>query len=393
MKRWVLLSFLSVACVSGAVVWFTVKSSAAVETTAVWADRITVPAHRPAASAPAGVTATNDMHKPHEASPSNGPKLTDRFVWDLCGIGRLPIPQAALAVAQGGLAELPKHLGETAHEQGRDALWRALAAGDARARAAALLWRATARGVTVGLPAPAQPIVSEATEAFKAALLQLAEEQSDALIASWAVKACGGDRACRQRAADVWLRVDPVNAAALLPALALYPERKQQLAAAIAGSMQFNSYYGALAGKVLVAMPNEVPPYVQQGLLVEVLGLDSTFGISELSSLLALCNPAPAVGSAEQSRCAAIASLLVARSDTLLTHNVGSRMGELAGWPKEQEEARRAHATGGLSMFTFFEQPMSCAAIESSRAWVRDMASKGEMATLRERAAAAKLKQ
>jgi hypothetical protein len=340
------------------------------------------------ASAATSSSGKSNPTAPAQFSAVNGP---DFLVWDLCGIGRLPIPQALLAVAQGGWSELPKHLGESADQLGREALLGAMAQGHARARAAATLWRKTAHALAAAGMRSASSGVPDTAQAVQARLLELAESSQDAVIASWALHACEADEPCRKRASAIWLRIEPGNAAAWLPLLVLQPQRREEVFAAVAKSERFSNHYGVMAAVTLAAMPSDIPPYVQQNLLVEALAIELGQGLSDFRSLLDLCKPAPAAGSDKQARCDAIARLLIDRSDTLVAHLIGSRIGELAGWPKAQEEARRAQAQAMILTISMmeFHQPMSCASVEKSRAWVRDLASKGELTTMRERAAAA----
>jgi hypothetical protein len=187
--------------------------------------------------------------------------------------------------------------------------------------------------------------------------------------------------------------VQATHAAAWLPALWPHSERAQQTAETIAAAEQFNSRYGVLASSAMAVMPNQVPPYVQQNLLVEALAMEGA-ALPGFQSLMAMCRPALFTGGAAPAPapvpapCTAVAHLLVERSVTLRGHQIGSNIGEWGGWPKAQEEARRAQASAKLSSIAFFDQPMSCATVEAARGWVREVATKGEMATLRERAAA-----
>ncbi len=356
-----------------------------------------VTAKRLSAPSPPASTA-EPGHASPPASAVSGPMADgdpDAKVWDLCGIGRLPIPQALLALATGRWTELPKHLGDTAQALGRERLQQALSQGDARARAAGLLlshsyaqrdaWQTMATQNQRELTAESDAQLAKAATTQQA-LLALAQSSQDPVIASWALASCGFMWPCRTQAAALWRQLDPSNAAALLVGPSQSPADQMPVIDAIAQSARFSSHFGSVAGTALAAMPADVPPYVQQLLLVDVIGLESVHvHLSGLAGLIPHCSPAPPPGSRQHATCQALARLLTERSDTLISQRIGFRLGELAGWPKAQvnEQMQKFNELSAQAVLLAESGPYSCAAVEKSRAWVREVAAKGELAALR----------
>jgi hypothetical protein len=390
MKKWLPLLLLFVLSLAGLALWRALSPPASTEKFALRSgqDGGLVVASASSAAAIGAILDGAQAAQPKAAAEASA----GAAVWDLCGIGRVPVPASAKGT-DGGLTDLPNHLGEAAHQQARQALLAAMSQGDARSRAAALVWQRH-QSYAAAYAASAPPSTYEPSTALRSAILSLAEENADATIAAWALSTCQGDRACRQRASDTWLRLEPGNAVARLTALGQHPAQAQDALQAVIDAPQFNSHLGALAAQALAAMPSGIPAYVQSGLLVEALGLDlAIWDTDSWRDLNGLCKSPIPTNSAQETRCKAVASLLVARSDTLIGYQMGSRIGERAGWPKAQEEARREQANALVSSsqdFHVMEQPRSCEALQFMRQWVKDLVSKGEMVTMRERVAANK---
>jgi hypothetical protein len=321
----------------------------------------------------------------------------DTRVWDLCGVGRLPIPQALLAVSRGDWAELPKHLGESAQAMGRERLLQALSQGDARARAAELVLRpgfvrqaalaaATAkiRQVSVGTSVP------EAVDAPPAAqaLLTLARSSGDAVVASWALASCHGDPGCEGQASTLWRQLEPANAVPWMVNAQLEQGNPDLALSAIAQAQRHQVHLGSLAATALAAMPADVPLYVQRQLLLDVMFVEAPhMGMPRYGALTTYCK-APAAGSPEQARCDGFARLLTERSDTQVAAIIGWKLAQWAGWPAAEVRVRQAEARKLSAIdIVLSDSPYSCAAVEQSRAWVREVAAKGELAALQALAA------
>jgi hypothetical protein len=340
------------------------------------------PAQLPA-SAPVGPVASNDP---------------DASVWDLCGIGRLPIPQALLALAKGGWAELPKHLGDTAQELGRERLLQALSQGDVRERAAGLLldhgfvqraaWAASVNTAQPTLTAAPSPLgVSDAIT--WQALLTMARSSGDAVIASWALATCRGDKRCQTQASAVWRQLEPSNAAAWMVEWQYTPGSPSSSLAAIAKAPRYSVHDRTLSATVLAAMPADVPPYVRQMLLIDVIGIEAAFiDIGGIFAMSKLCRSST-TGSQERTYCHDFAHLLTERGDSLLQLQIGLKLGTMAGWPQAEldRQTQEANALAQSNDVLQGLQPFSCSAVEEFRSHVRDVASKGELATLRALAA------
>ncbi len=316
-------------------------------------------------------------------------------VWDLCGVGRLPIPPAVVASGIESMIDLPKHLGEDPLNAARRALFAAMDNGSPRAQGVVMLWRvqqAHSASYQQAVAASAPPNASLPDD-IRARSLQVvaklaAAAEHDALLATWLLALCDNDAVCQAEAKARWLRADPDNGLARAQALEAKapPASQVQARKNISQAQSFQSRFGSLSATVLANMPPEVPLYVQQVLLLEAVSMDGAFGLPlGLSSLMDLCR-AP-TGAVAHSECDAIARLMVERSDTLLTHRLGLSMGERLGWPKADVQERRARTQStdlGPEMSWLFE-PYSCASAKTMRTWVLELAEKGEMALLLER--------
>jgi hypothetical protein len=349
--------------------------------------------------APSAAVVTASVGMSTSGTEFAGLAAPKRF-WDLCGIGRVPVPASSAASANDGSVELPPHLGREPLLAARLALGQALSARDARARAAGLFWAITVLPIA-NPPATDKPDPAGASAAASAAavlaaaaqldaLLALAESSADPVVAVWALDACGDDNACSLRAARAWQRHDPGNAAPWAALLDLQPALREQAADAIFRSKKFQTYQGVLAGVVLAAMPPGVPLYVQQTLLSELLGGERLTAQRAFSSLSQLCRGAPGAIEVDRQNCDGIARVLVDHSDTAAAQRMGLIFAERAEWPKE-EMAVRFKASNDMMfaerLMDRSEQPTSCVSHERTRSWIDGMARSGELQARRERAA------
>jgi hypothetical protein len=322
-------------------------------------------------------------------------------VWDLCGVGRLPIPPALVALGVEAMLALPRHLGEDPQNAARKSLLNVMEHGSPRSQAAAALWRnqsamleglrlATSAASAASPNAWAPPTTSAQTLQVVAKLAGAAE--TDAVLAAWLVNLCGTDPACRADAKARWLRADPDNGLARAEALGptSSPESQAKARTTLSQAKHFQMQHGALAATVLASMPAEVPLYIQHMLLIEAVIVEGAYLIPPLAPFVDLCKtPTDAAARAE---CDAIARLMVERSDTLLVHRIGLKVGELSGWPKDEVAARRAETDSrhlGPEM-NWLLTPNSCDAVKATKTWILELAEKGELAVLRERAKVAK---
>jgi hypothetical protein len=185
--------------------------------------------------------------------------------WDLCGVGRVPIPKAAPSgrlsaasaalqasiekyAAQHGIpAELPPHLGDEAVSQLLERTIQVLAQRGPRGLALASY-----------LARPESPDE----------LVQKAERGTDAVVARWAVASCKRVQGahCESRAARAWVRLDPNNAAAWAALLEVEPQAESEVMVGFAASKHFNLYERWITAEFLSAVPADAPEYLHKGL-------------------------------------------------------------------------------------------------------------------------------
>jgi hypothetical protein len=186
-SRWALLAAAAAVLALGGW-WF----ADAPESRAQAVAPLPVAAASPAVQPPARVSAPTQPVAPRVASAASAPVTH----WDLCGVGRVPIPAAQAASAAGGLPELPEHLGTYAQEQARERALEALRRGSERERAVALLWADRQAG------APALGAMAAGT--------------TDPMVLRLAMQVCGGrlhagTQACTSLAPDALARAEPDN--------------------------------------------------------------------------------------------------------------------------------------------------------------------------------------
>jgi hypothetical protein len=312
-----------------------------------------------------------------QAGPDQGEGSTDpaaESVWDLCGVGRMPKPAHAAAAASASadfaLQDLPAHLGRDALQQARQALLRALDAGSPRWQAAAMMLRA---------PGPlGQPAVP--------GLPALALAADDPVIHLWALHSCGQHAACAEPVARRWAQHDANNLAAWAAVLERTPVPQQdQVVARMAQATRNEAYGTALSVVVMQAMPEDVPAYLQVPLLLDALSLGATW-VGGLQSITTYCREPLRAGSTAFANCAAVARVMVARSDTMIGSLVGLRLAERTYLPASEAQRQRdaIRATSGPSDLIFdARQPLSCAGLRGVRNWVQLMAQHGELGALK----------
>jgi len=295
-------------------------------------------------------------------------------MWDLCGVGRLPLPRNASTKIdpEQAWAALPPHLGRDAMADAYLVLFGALDAGPPRWRAAAVMLRGSD---AAGLP-----------QAL--ALPELARTTDDPVVAMWALQRCDLGASCLE-AAERWARVEPQNLAPWAALLARQPQRRDELIARMAAATRFDRHEQALSQAVLEAMPATVAPYLQPALWIETIGVEAAMSMPAFNAVFDHCREPLAPGSEPLRVCTAIARTLVERSDGVIGVRLGLRLAERSYLGKAETAARRKALDSLLrppdDLFDR-QQPLSCAGVARTRAWVEQRASLGELGALQARA-------
>jgi hypothetical protein len=331
----------------------------------------------PKAVAPLPAAPPQSAHVTGSKTRSPAPasaSAADTVVWQLCGMDSVTLPAAAAAAAASAsidpLAALPDHLGSAAVDAARPALMAALDAGPPRWRAAAVLLRGSnARGD------PALP-----------ALRELAAATADPVIAMWASELCLRADDCTGPDSQRWLDLEPDNLAPWLWRLASAAPAGEAQLKQMAATQRFDLHWATLLEVVLNAMPAAVTPYLQRQFWIEAIGIQVAFALPGLSQLTAACVVPLDDGSPRRAACGAIARTMADQSDTALGTGIGLRLAERNGMPQAEAQARRAAINDSVKLrqdpFNG-PQPLSCKSIERARAWLQQLASLGEMGSLR----------
>lgn len=265
----------------------------------------------------------------HADAPPAGAESGARAaaVWELCGIGRMPVPRAAATSALDPMTNLPEHLGRDALDAARGPLLAALDGGGVRERAAAVMLR----------DSPA------ARYRPQQSLTTLQHASTDPVVAAWAAARCSASDRCSAADLERWSELEPDNMAAWLALLAGKPPLQRESGSVrLLSATRLHMHFGKLLQTVLQAMPADVLPYLQMGLWIEVIGVEAALALPPMAPLFALCKPAPEPGSARQAECTALAATLMQRSDSLVGASIGIRIAELGGLPKARAQALRA---------------------------------------------------
>ncbi len=353
--------------------------------------------HQPPASA-----AATALRAPASASASAAGR-----VWDLCGVGRVPIPPGLPASGNelGDLPDLPEPLGRQALALARQRTLAVLQAGTPRQRAAALVLgpalpalsqqealdqfsaaASAAAAAAAGLPRPPRgddPALRELTA--------LARDSSDPVVQALAHRGCSlaaDAGACRRNAARTWAQAQPDNAMpwALLADEDADPAVQTEAWRGIQQASLWDAQWGAVSAVVQGAVPADVPVYLRTLLGVETIGIDASMSLP--GSVFKWCRPAPEPGSQRQKECSRVATLMVEQSDTLLIHALGVRMGELAGWPAERIAVHRAEVKALLArdqQLPFDRaQPLNCVSAAQMLGQITAVGRLGELGAARE---------
>jgi hypothetical protein len=315
---------------------------------------------------------------------------------ELCGVGRVSLPEPP--VGSAGFELLPRPLGADA----RAAAWpRVLARLDAspalRDRAAALVLRASGLlDADASLTQVPQPRAD--TAPALQALVELARRERDPAVMRWALQLC--DRAlaapaCQGLTPRDLLALAPDDAAAWLRLAQTEPAAAPEaFAAAAAPSSRYVTSNFDLPAIVDAAFPPELPGYLRLDLAVAAIGIEMGFLSNPPIDVARRCQRLAATDQAARSECAALATMLVERSDSLIALTVGRAIGErLQAWPAERlaaikaEEAREQARSMGLIEG---RGAYGCEGISRLRDFMVQRARTGELGALRAASAASR---
>lgn len=335
------------------------------------------------AQASASTTPSAPVARPTTPAPIALPasNAADAAPWTLCGLGRVPRPPGGPTSASGfdALRALPAPLGEQALADARERTAAALATGNPRQRAAALLLR--------GFYAPGRERLAPAVGA-------LAVRGGDAVVTRWALTLCaaaGRGTDCGGLPARELPSLEPDNAAAWLALAESEPAAAAEAWPRALQARRFDMHDGAFTATVVPAVPPDLPAYLVVALGVEALGIDIALAPPPLGPLFAHCRPAPPDGSVAQRECAAMAGLLLDSADTLRDRRVGLRLAELAAWPADRLAAARTGVVRlAEAQAAWAPEPgLDCAATDRYRRWFDDLGRYGEVRALQQRLQAA----
>jgi hypothetical protein len=319
--------------------------------------------------------------------------------WDLCGLGRFPVPKALSHrwLREGlVLPPPPPHLLADA----------ALAQAP---RIEAKLSTMGARGESARLAFFALGGDDETAQRNAATRLQvLAESGQDPWAWRWLAQVCRQSRllACDASVGQRWAAAEPDNAAALVEPvlarlaslLATQPVDEAALAEALtplAAAEHFSVRWMALSSTLLEAMPADAPGYAQQALLQHTIGIDAAMSLPSLSPVSRACRGATRADSPLRAPCERIARTWTNKADTFYIEAFGLAVGRDWLWSTEEYAARRGESqelqrvwSSRLHGFDQVDseaarQPFSCAAVAVTRRWLTMVGRYGEIGALR----------
>ncbi len=295
--------------------------------------------------------------------------LGARTHWELCGIGRLPVPQGAPPDAP------PPHIMLEAATSLVPRWEAALATAGPRTLAAAR------RAGLMGVPA------GEA-----AVTLAMTEGSPDPVISAWATQACGNDGACLDASSRRWQQLEPDN---LAPRLwALRGTQKLDLTAlqALAQARRYHVHFGQLGASMLAAWPAGEAPFLQTEMLIRTIGIDAAAALPALLPLSRSCREGSAQADIRDA-CQRIARTMLQHSDSLMGVGIGMGLGRAAGLPVAELEAARAMVHEAYQANETLDghmadQPWSCTSNTQLVEWVGEVQQYGEWRALQRRLAA-----
>jgi hypothetical protein len=332
-----------------------------------------LPAALPPAQPPRAAAASPDVPAPASSATAGAALVAPwrRDHWDLCDVGRLPLPPGASP------DEPPQHVFD-ALAAGLAPQWlAALATASDRSRAAARRLGLTADAAGGPEPVP----------------VSMAEASADPVISAWATQGCASDAACRAAATRRWQALEPDNLAPRLWALGDGQRLDSAALQALATARRFDVHFGQLAPALLAAWPPGQPRALQVDLIVRAIGVEAAAMVSALQPLSSACREHAADAQA-RAACQQLARTLIRHSDTMLGVGVGLGLGRAAGLPAAETEPVRALLDQSPSVAIGVDQelavqPWSCASHATMLAWVGETQQHGEWGALQRRLAAA----
>ena len=303
------------------------------------------------------------------------------LVWDLCGVGRMPVPAAAAIHAiegRVGFEHLPAPLGEHALADASAQLRSRLERGSARQRAVAVLLQFG----SIQTAADVAAMVSQ--------LVVLARDETDPAVIAWTLSMCDAydPSACGAALARRWIAAEPGNAAAWIALSKREGSSGDEVDGGLAHATHHKLYFGAVAATLRDAWPPDQAQYLLALTLSQGLNLDSLMAIHHTQTSLAHCRSLGGTGELHHRACDALAHAMVKRGDTLHDHTVGAAIGKRAGWSERRLADVRAeqlalYAQAGRSDLGSDPHPLSCAGLDRLRSWVDRFSQSGQLAGLR----------
>ncbi len=181
--------------------------------------------------------------------------------WELCGIGRMPVPPGA----GGSAAELPASLGEDALRLARQQVAARLMQGSARARV-----------VSVLMSRPSDAAGEGAWQLWSASVVRAALHSGDAQAMHWAAAACpwaADGPACRTTLLRARVRVEPDNAMHWLAWAEEEPEQSARAWEGLQRATRWTSDRLGIARTLLqesgASAGSGVAPYLMRDLLLQ----------------------------------------------------------------------------------------------------------------------------
>ena len=331
------------------------------------------------------------------------PQPPAEVVMDLCGVGRLTVPRPELMDPDKenvtNFETLPAPLGLWARTEAWPRVLAAMeeAAQPERTRAAAQVLRASGMlfaefrlGTQPALP------VSEIAQATRS-LARLARRTSDATVLSWALAMCEREQQpsvdCKRLSPRELSRLAPDEAQswlalAFMPGISAAQRDAAMDKAAQAERLGGQSYQ--LTQAVDSVWPGDVPEYLRLDLLIQALAVDGAMAPQWLYPIARLCNQQALSDPQRALQCEAIARKLQTNETSLQALVFAAGLGKRLGWSEAELATMQAEhislASRPIAMLD--EQPYACQAVATTRQWLADAASQGEVRAMRQRAAA-----
>lgn len=297
--------------------------------------------------------------------------------WDLCGLGRVPVP-AGFDVEATPIGEhaLPAPIGIEPLQAALVRMFGTLEAGAPRAQATAVLMT----------PAASPNERAGLAERVR----QLARQQAtDPVLAALVLPACLGATSCTPADAARWAEVEPENASAWLARAAMEPARAEEWVERASRATRIDTYHDVFVQEAMRAVPSDVPAYVKLDVAVFMIGVQAAFSDHTMSAAARFCPRQP--NPARAATCARLANTLVRHARDLHTRTVGvlmlERQGAAAPAEVAQHKAELEKRTRNLVSLDDARQPWACPRVERMLRFVEMRGSQGELAAARALAA------